>query len=63
MIPLSVHCIAEKLVMAQIYFNVLTKYVTPQLEEYQQSIIFSRMVHYLIVGLEVFQFLNKTFPD
>ena len=44
---------AEKSITAQIYLDVLTEYVSPQLEQYQAQVI----------GFEICQFLNETFPD
>ena len=54
---------AEKSITAQIYLDVLTEYVSPQLEQYQPQVIFQQEGAPPHWGLEVCQFLNKTFPD
>ena len=54
---------AEKSITAQIYLDVLTKYVSPQLEQYQPQVIFQQDGASPHWGLEVCQFLNETFPD
>ena len=54
---------AEKSITAQIYLDVSTEYVSPQLEQYQPQVIFQQDVASPHWGLEVHQFLNETFPD
>ena len=54
---------AEKSIAAQIYLDVLTEYVSPQLEQYQPQVIFQQDGAPPHRGLEVRQFLNETFPD
>ena len=50
----------EKSITAQIYLDVLTEYVSPQLEQYQPQVIFQQDG---APSHEVCQFLNETFPD
>ena len=54
---------AEKSITAQIYLNVLTEYVSLQLEQYQPQVIFQRGSAPPHWGHEVCQCLNETFPD
>ena len=54
---------AEKSITAQIYLDVLTEYVSPQLEQYQLQVIFQQNRAPLHWGLEVCQFLNEIFSD
>ena len=54
---------AEKSITAQIYLDVLTKYVPPQLEQYQPPVIFQQDSAPPHWGLEVCQFLNEKFSD
>ena len=54
---------AEKSITAQIYLNVLTECVLPQLEQYQPQFIFQQDGTPPHWGLQVCQFLNETFPD
>ena len=53
----------EKSSTAQIYLDVWTEYMSPQLEQYQQQVIFQQDGAPPHWGLEVGQFLNETFPD
>ena len=54
---------ADKSITAPIYFNVLTEYMSPQLEWYQPQVIFKQDSAPLNWGLEVYEFLNETFPN
>ena len=54
---------AEKSITAQIYLDLLTEYVSPQLEQYQPQLIFQQDGAPPHWGLEVRQFLNDTFPE
>ena len=54
---------SEKSITAQIYLDVLTKYLSPQLEQYQSQVIFQQAVHPLIGAPDVCHFLNEAFPD
>ena len=54
---------AEKSITAQIYLDFLTKYVSPQLEQYQPLVIFQQDGAPPHWGLAVRQLLNDTFPD
>ena len=54
---------AEKSITAQIYLNLLTEYVSPQLEQYQPLVIFQQDGAPPHWGLAVRQFLNDAFPD
>ena len=54
---------AEKSVTAQIYLDVLTEYMSPQLEQYQPQVIFQKDGAPSHWGLEIRQFLNETFPN
>ena len=54
---------AEKSITAQIYLNILTEYMSPQLEQYQPQVIFQQDDAPPYWGFEVHQFLNETFPD
>ena len=54
---------AEKSITAQIYLEVWTEYVSPQLEQYQPQDIFQQDGAVPRWGLEVCQFLNETFLD
>ena len=54
---------AKKSITAQIYLDILTEYVSPQLEQYQPQVIFQQDGAPPHWGLEVCQFLIKTFPD
>ena len=53
----------ERSIIAQIYLDVLTEYVSPQLEQYQPQVIFQQDGAPPHWGLKVCQFLNETFPD
>ena len=48
---------------AQIYLDVLTEYVLPQLEQYQSQVIFQQEDESPYWGFEARQFLNETFPN
>ena len=52
---------AEESITAQIYLDVLTEYVSPQLEQYQPQVIFQQDGAPSQWDLEVSQFLNETF--
>ena len=54
---------AEKSITAQIYLDLLTEYVSPQLEQYQPLVIFQQHGASPHWGLAVRQFLIDTFPD
>ena len=54
---------AEKSITAQIYLDLLTEYVSPQLEQYQPQVISQQDGATPDWGLEVRQFLNGTFPE
>ena len=54
---------AEKLITAQIYLDVLTEYVSPQLKQYQPHVIFQQDGAPPHWCLEFCQFLNETFSD
>ena len=54
---------AEKSITAQIYLDLLTEYVSPQLEQYQTLVIFQQDGAPPRWGLAVGQFLNDTFPE
>ena len=54
---------AEKSITAQIYLDLLTEYVSPQLEQYQPLVIFQQNSAPPHWGLAVRQFLNDTFPE
>ena len=54
---------AEKSITAQIYLDVLTEYVSPQLEQYQPQVIFQQDGTPSYWNHKICQFLNKTFPD
>ena len=54
---------AEKSITAQIYLDLLTKYVSPQLEQYQPQVIFQQDDAPPHWGLQVRQFLNVAFPE
>ena len=54
---------AEKSITAQIYLDVLTEYVSPQLEQYQPQVIFQQDDAPPYWDLEVRQFLNEKFSD
>ena len=54
---------AEKSIIAQIHLDLLTEYVSPQLEQYQPQVIFQQDGAPRHWGLEVRQFLNDTFPE
>ena len=54
---------AEKSITAQIYLDLLTEYVSPQLEQYQPQVIFQQDGAPPHWGFEVRQFLNDTFPE
>ena len=54
---------AEKSITAQIYLDLLTDYVSQQLEQYQPPVIFQQDGAPSHWGLEVRQFLNDTFPE
>ena len=54
---------AEKSITAQIYLDILTEYVSPQLEQYLPQVIFQQEGAPSHWGLEGRQFLNETFPD
>ena len=54
---------AEKSMAAQIYLDLLTEYVSPQLEQYQPLVIFQQDGAPSHWGLAVRQFLNDTFPE
>ena len=54
---------AEKSITAQIYLDLLTEYVSPQLEQYQPRDTFQQDGAPPHWGLEVYQFLNDTFPE
>ena len=54
---------AEKSITTQIYLDILTKYMSPQLEQYQPQIIFQQDGAPPYGDLEVCQFLNETFLD
>ena len=55
--------LAEKSITAQIYLDVLTEYMSPQLEQYQPQVIFQKDGAPSHWGLEIRQFLNETFPN
>ena len=55
--------LAEKSITAQIYLDLLTEYVSPQLEQYQLQVVFQQDGAPPLWGLQVRQFLNDTFPD
>ena len=55
--------LAEKSITAQIYLNLLTEYVSPQLEQYQLQVVFQLDGAPPHWGLQVRQFLNDTFPE
>ena len=63
------HCVigpfvfAEKSNTLQIYLDVLTEYMSPQLEQYQTQVIFQQDTAPPHWGLKICQFLNETFPD
>ena len=54
---------AEKSITAQIYLDLLTEYVSPQLEQYQPLVIFQQDGAPPHWGLAVRQLLNDTFPE
>ena len=54
---------AEKSIAAQIYLDLLTEYVSPQLEQYQPQVIFQQDGAPPHWGLAVRQLLNDTFPE
>ena len=54
---------AEKSITAQIFLDLLTEYVSPQLEKYQPQVIFQQDGAPSHWGLEVREFFNETFPD
>ena len=54
---------AEKSITPQIYLDLLTEYVSPQLEQYQPQVISQQDGAPPDWGLEVRQFLNGTFPE
>ena len=53
----------EKSITAQIYLDLLTEYVSPQLEQYQLQVIFQQDGAPPHWGLQVHQFLNDIFPE
>ena len=53
----------EKSITAQIYLDILTEYTSPQLEQYRPQVIFQQDSAPPHWRLEVYQFLNETFPD
>ena len=53
----------EKSIAAQIYLDLLTEYVSPQLEQYQPRVIFQQDGAPTHWGLAVRQFFNDTFPE
>ena len=54
---------AKKSITAQIYLDVLTEYLSPKLEQSQLQGIFQQEGAPPHWGIEVCQFLNKTFSD
>ena len=54
---------AEKSITAQIHLDLLTEYVSPQLEQYQPQVIFQQDSAPPHWGVAVCQFLNDTFPE
>ena len=54
---------AEKSITAQIYLDILTEYISPQLKQYQPQVIFQQDGAPPHWGLKVYQFLNETFSD
>ena len=54
---------AEKSITAQIYLDLLTEYVPPQLVQCQPLVIFQEDGASPHWGLAVRQFLNDTFPE
>ena len=54
---------AKKSITAQIYLDVLTKYVSPQVEQYQSQVIFQRDDAAPHWGVKICQFLNEIFRD
>ena len=52
---------AKKSITAQIYLDVLTEYVSPQLEQYQPQVIFQQDDARPHWGFEIRQFLMKHF--
>ena len=55
---------AEKSITALIYLDLLTEYVSPQLEQqYQPQVIFQQDGAPPHWGLQVRQFLNDTIPE
>ena len=54
---------AEKTITAQIYLDILTEYVSPQLKQYQSQVIFQQDGEQLIGALKFVSFFNEVFPD
>ena len=54
---------AKKSITARIYLDILTGYVSPQLEQYKLQVIFQQDGAPPHWGFEICQFLNETFPD
>ena len=54
---------AEKSITAQIYLDLLTEYVSRQLEQYQPQVIFQQDSAPPHWGVALRQFLNDTFPE
>ena len=50
-------------ITADVYLDLLTKYVTPQLIDFQPTITFQQDGAPPHWGLHVREFLNETFPD
>ena len=50
-------------ITADVYLNLLTEYVAPQLIDFQPTTIFQQDDAPPHWGLHVCQFFNKTFPD
>ena len=53
----------EASITADVYLNLLIKYMTPQLIDFQPTIIFQQNGAPPHWGLHVREFLNETFPD
>ena len=53
----------ERTITADVYLNLLTEYVVPQLIDSQPTIIFQLDGAPLHWGLRIRQFLNETFSD
>ena len=61
--PIKSICTATREITADIYLDLLTEYVAPQLIDSQPTIIFQQDGAPPHWGLRVRQFLNKTFSD